>query len=72
MFQPLAWEITTFVAVFHSPIVEQITSLLQEGAVLISWSTSRAVRHLDTLALYVVFEGKVLAAYSTIHPARSD
>jgi len=72
MAEPLAGKIIAFVTVFHLAINEEVASLFEEGAILIPWPATGAVRHSDSLASYIMFKSKVLAAYPTVHSARSD
>ena len=72
MAEPLTGKITALVTVFNLAINEEIASLFEECALLISWSATDTVRYSDPLALYLMFKSKVLAAYPAVHPARSD
>jgi len=72
MAEPLAGKIIALVTVFNLAISEQIASLFEEGAVLISWPAAGTVRHSDSLDSYIMFESKVSAAYPAVHSARSD
>ena len=67
-----AWKIFTFIAVFHLAFQEQVASLLEKGTLLISWPATSAIRHSDTFTLYIMFEGKIPAAYPAVHSTRSD
>ena len=49
-----------------------MASFLEESAFLVSWPAANAVRHSNSLALYVMFESKVATAYPTIHAAGGD
>lgn len=49
-----------------------MASFLEESAFLVSWPAADAVRHSNPLALYVMFESEVAAAYPAIHAAGGD
>jgi len=49
-----------------------MASLFKEGTLFVSWPATDAVRHSDSLALNIIFESKVSAAYSAVHSARGD
>jgi hypothetical protein len=72
MTKPLAWIIRAFITVLYVLTQEQVASLLEEGALLVSWPATDAVRYSDSLAFYIMFESKISTAYSTVHSARSD
>ena len=68
----LAGEILTFIAEVYLSIQEKLALLFKEGTFLISWSAAGAVGHSDSLASYIVFKSKISAAYSAVHPTRSN
>jgi len=61
-----------FITVLYLALEEQVASLLKESALLFSRPASTTVRHSDSLALNIIFESKVSAAYSAVHSAGSD
>lgn len=72
MTEPVAWKILAFIAVLYLAAQKQIAALFEEGALLVSWPATFAVRHSNSLALYIMFQSKVSTAYSTVHSARSN
>jgi len=72
MAEPLAGKIIALVTVFNLAISEQITFLFQKSTFFISWPATGTVRHSDSLALYIMLESKVSAAYRAVHSAWSD
>ena len=72
MIESFAGIITAFVAVLYLATQEEIASLFEESALLISRSATKAVRHSNSLALHIMFVSKVSAANPAIHSTRSD
>ena len=70
--ETIAGKILAFITVLYLALHEQIAFLLEEGALLISWPATDALRHSDSLTPYIISEGKVSAAYSAIHSAGSN
>jgi len=68
----LAGVITAFVAVLHLAVQEEAAALFKKSALLVSRTATDAVGHSDSLALHIMFEGKVSAADTAVHPAGSD
>jgi len=70
--ESFAWEILAFITVLYLSAQEQMTSLFKKGTLFVSGSTTGAVRHSDSLALYLMGKSKVAATYSAIHSTRSN
>ena len=71
-FQPLAGKIITFITVFHFAGHQQRTVLYQYSALPVSGPAADAISHVNTFISDVMLEGKVPAAYGTVHAARGD
>ncbi len=62
-------KIATFIAIGNPSRTEKSAALLKISAVLAAWSATGTVRYPDTVALYTMFQSKVLAAYLAVHAA---
>lgn len=67
-----AGEIRAFIAVLYLPTQKERALLFEEGALFVSRSATGAVRHSDSLALYLIFASKEPAAYSAVHSTGGD
>ena len=72
VFQVFAGKLFAFITELHLVVQKQLASFLEKRTLLVSWSATDAVRHSDSLALDIMFEGKVATAYPAVHATGSN